>query len=76
MAPPAPPWIKIVSPGCSFNVSSMALMAVRPVSAKAAATCDSPVGLPGDDGGLDRDLLGVGAFLAGLANAKDRIADL
>jgi hypothetical protein len=34
-----------VSPGCSFNVSSIALIAVRPVSAKAAAlTCDSPSG--------------------------------
>src|SRR3984893_7787112 len=39
--PPAPPWIRMVSPGLSFNVSSTALSAVRPVSASAAAfTCD------------------------------------
>src|SRR6266545_1439062 len=37
--------MRIVSPGLSFNVSSMALSAVRPVSAKAAAlTCDRPAG--------------------------------
>src|SRR5882672_1893099 len=35
--PPAPPWIRIVSPRCSFSVSSIALKAVRPVSASAAA---------------------------------------
>src|SRR5258708_24280410 len=32
--PPAPRWIRILSPGCSFNISSMALSAVRPMSAR------------------------------------------
>ncbi len=35
----------MVSPRLSFNVSSIALKAVSPVSAKAAAlTCDKPAG--------------------------------
>src|SRR6516164_1909061 len=34
--PPAPPWIRIVSPGLSFNVSSIALRAVRLVKATGA----------------------------------------
>jgi hypothetical protein len=43
--PPAPPWMRIVSPRCSFSVFSSVSIAVRPVSAKAAAsTCDSRSG--------------------------------
>ena len=33
------------------------------------------IGFPGDDGGLDRNLLGIGAFLADVADGKNLIAD-
>ena len=33
------------------------------------------VWLPGDDGGLDRDLLGIGTLLADVANAEHLVAD-
>jgi len=43
--PPAPPWMRIVSPAFSFRESSIAQSAVRPVSATAAAsTCESDLG--------------------------------
>ena len=43
--PPAPPWIRIVSPDFSFSESSIEHSAVSPVSAKAAAsTCDIAAG--------------------------------
>src|SRR5262245_2364777 len=35
-----------------------------------------PLRLLGDDGGLDRDLLGIGALLARLADAEDRVSHL
>src|SRR5262245_51180158 len=35
-----------------------------------------PLWLLGDDGGLDRDLLGIGALLARLADAEDRVSYL
>src|SRR6516225_4950190 len=51
--PPAPPWMRIVSPRLSFNVSSIALKAVSPVSAKAAAsTCDRLPGLANAEHGV------------------------
>jgi hypothetical protein len=34
--PPAPPWIRIVSPACSLIVSSSEISAVSPASAIAA----------------------------------------
>jgi len=44
--PPAPPWIRMVSPARSRAVSSSAQSAVRPVSASAAAsTWPRPAGL-------------------------------
>ena len=43
--PPAPPWIRMVSPRLSCSEFSIAQIAVRPVSAIAAAsTCDSAAG--------------------------------
>ena len=43
--PPAPPWIRMVSPALSCSEFSTAQIAVRPVSAIAAAsTCDRPAG--------------------------------
>ena len=57
--------------GPSFNVSSMALSAVRPVSARAAAlTCERRSRLLRDDGSLDRDLLRIRALLARLAERR------
>jgi hypothetical protein len=44
--PPAPPWIRMVSPALSLMVSSMLILAVSPVSAIAAASiCERPAGL-------------------------------
>ena len=67
----------MVSPRLSLSVSSTELSAVRPVSASAAAfDVRQAVRLLGDDRGLDRDLLGVGALLARRQHAEHRVADL
>ena len=70
--------ISIVSPRCSFSVSSTESIAVRPVSASAAAfTCDSPLRLLGDDRSPDGDLLGSRSLpCPRLKNAEHRIANL
>ena len=75
--PPAPPWIRMVSPALSCSEFSTAQIAVRPVSAIAAAsTCDSAGRLLGNDVGADGELLAVGAVAAGLQHAEHVIADL
>ena len=75
--PPAPPWIRMVSPALSFSESSTAQIAVRPVSASAAAsTWDSAGWLLADDGGADSDLLAVGSVAARLQHAEHLVADL
>ena len=49
----------------------MPQMAVNPAKASAAAsTCEKAIGLLGDDGGLDRDFLGVGTLLADVTDAE------
>src|SRR5215203_2393595 len=70
--PPAPPWIRIVSPDFSFSESSIEHSAVRPVSARAAAsTCDRPL----DEGCRNEDFFGIGPFSAQLENTEHFIAD-
>jgi hypothetical protein len=55
----------------------MALRAVRPVRARAAAsTWGQGVGLLGNDGGLDGDLLSVSSLLPRFAYAKHSISHL
>ena len=54
----------------------MVQIAVNPASASAAAsTCDREAVFLGDDGCLDRNLLGIGALLADVADGEDFVAD-
>ncbi len=63
--------------GLSCSEFSTAQIAVRPVSAIAAAsTCDRLGRLLADDIGADRQLLAVGAVAAGLEHAEHLVADL
>ena len=74
--PPAPPWIRIVSPAFSFSVSSTGADRRQPGERQCRGIdMRQAIGLLGDNGRLDRDLLGIGALLADVADAEHLIAD-